>query len=130
MRGYMRQMHGNPFQRHMIAEINTAFSPALIVLDGVDAFVDGGPREGTRVQANVILAGTDRIAIDAVGVAILRHLGTTPQVSDGAIFQQDQIARAVELGLGVDSPDKIEVVTADEESEQLAVRIRSLLARG
>ena len=30
-------------QRRMIAEINTAYTPALIVMDGVEAFISGGP---------------------------------------------------------------------------------------
>ena len=68
------------------------------------------------VQSNVILAGTDRVAIDAVGVALLRHFGTTPEVSQGAIFEQEQIARAVELKIGVTSPKQIELVTGDPES--------------
>jgi len=126
---YTKTLHASPHIRSMIAEINTAFRVDLIVLDGVDTFVDGGPAVGTRVQANVMLAGDDRIAVDAVGVAILRHLGTTPEVSRGPIFAQEQIARAVELGLGVDSPAKIEIVTGDAESEAYAAVIREILAQ-
>ena len=85
----------------MIAEVNAAYRPELIVLDGVEAFVTGGPDRGKLVDAGVVLAGTDRVAVDAVGVALLRHFGTTPEVSRGTIFQQEQIARAVQLGLGV-----------------------------
>jgi uncharacterized protein (DUF362 family) len=124
---YMRELHGSPYQRLMIAEINTAYTPALIVMDGVEAFVDGGPDSGTKVKAGVVLAGTDRIAVDAVGVAILRLFGTTREVSRGKIFEQEQIARAVELGLGVESPAKIEIVTADADSEAYAGRITELL---
>lgn len=40
------------------------------MLDGIEAFVDGGPAKGQRKQADVILVGTDRIAIDAVGLSI------------------------------------------------------------
>lgn len=126
---YMREMHTSPYQRQMIAEINTAYSPDLIVLDGVDAFVDGGPATGTRVKAGVILAGSDRVAIDAVGVAILRSLGTTPDVSRGTVFEQDQIARAAELGLGIKSPDQIELVTDDAESEALAGKVKDILLK-
>jgi uncharacterized protein (DUF362 family) len=127
---YMNELHSSPHQRQMIAEINTAYSPDLVVLDGVEAFVDGGPHVGKRVNADVMLAGTDRIAIDAVGVAILRLLGTTPEVSRGKLFEQDQIARAVELGLGVTSADRIEIVTGDKESEDYATKVREMLAKG
>lgn len=127
---YMKELHSSPYQRQMIAEINTAYSPNLVILDGVEAFVDGGPASGTRVEAGVMLASTDRVAIDAVGVAILRLLGTTPEVSRGAIFEQDQIARAAELGLGVSSAEGIELVTGDAESEAFAAHVSEILARG
>jgi len=126
---YMQELHSSPHQRQMIAEINTAYSPDLVVLDGVEAFVDGGPHRGTRVEAKVMLAGTDQVAIDAVGVAILRLLGTTPEVSLGPIFEQEQIARAAELGLGVSSAKQIQLITGDAGSEAFAARVRDILAR-
>lgn len=125
---YMEELHSSLYQRKMIAEINMAYRPSLIVMDGVEAFVNGGPAQGRKVSSEVILAGTDPIAIDAVGVAILRMFGTTPQVSRGKIFEQEQIARAVELELGVDSPAKIQFLTEDEDSEIYADAIRQQLA--
>ena len=124
---FMRELHDSPHQRRMIAEINAAYRPALIVLDGVEAFVKGGPDRGTLVNAGVVLAGTDPIAIDAVGVAVLRHFGTTPEVSRGAIFEQEQIARAVQLGLGVSGPRQIELLTGDRDSADFAGKIRAIL---
>lgn len=124
---YMREMHASPNQRKMIAELNWPFKPDLIVLDGIEAFVEGGPATGKRVRPEVMLAGNDRVAIDAVGVAILRHFGTTPEVSNGPIFKQEQIARAVELGLGVDSPEKIEIITDGKDSEDFAAAIKKIL---
>src|SRR4030043_1588431 len=112
---YMQELHSSPHQRQMIAEINTAYSPDLVVLDGIEAFIDGGPARGTKVEAGVMLAGTDRVAIDAVGVAILRLLGTTPEVSRGPLFEQEQIARGAELGLGVSSAKQIQLVTGDDD---------------
>jgi len=126
---YMQELHSSPYQRQLIAEINTAYSPDIVLLDGVEAFVDGGPARGTRVDARVMLAGNDRVAIDAVGVAILRWLGTTPEVSRGLIFEQGQIARAAELGLGVKSAGQIEIVTGDPESEAFAGKIREVLLK-
>jgi uncharacterized protein (DUF362 family) len=125
--GYMNELHSSPNQRLMIAEINAAYQPALVVLDGMEAFTSGGPDRGNLVQPGVVLAGSDRVAIDAIGVAILRYFGTTPEVSRGPIFQLEQIARAVELGLGVREPDQIELVTGDEESEAFATDILGIL---
>ena len=124
---YMSELHSSPHQRKMIAEINSAYRPDLVVLDGGEALVDAGPDTGKKVDAQVILAGTDRVAIDAVGVAILRYFGTTPAVSQGTVFQQEQIARAVALGLGVDAPEKIELITDDPDSAAYAEEIRQVL---
>ena len=124
---FMGELHGSPHQRRMIAEINVGYRPDLIVLDGVEAFVTGGPDQGKRVAAEVVLAGTDRVAVDAVGVALLRHFGTTPEVRRGAIFDQEQIARAVQLGLGVTGPGAIELVTGDADSAAYAKTIRAIL---
>ncbi len=125
---YMSELHASrKFQRDMIAEINSVYKPDLIVMDGIITFVDGGPMEGTRVDANVFVAGTDKVAIDAVGVALLRILGTTPKVRKGSIFEQTQIKRAVELGVGIDSPDKIEFLTDSIESEKLVSQIKEKL---
>lgn len=66
------------------------------------------------------------MALDAVGVAILRHFGTTAEVSAGPVFGQEQIARAVELGLGVSGPAGIELVTGDDESAAFA----AIVAKG
>jgi uncharacterized protein (DUF362 family) len=125
----MSELHSSEHQREMIAEINSVYKPDLIVMDGVITFVDRGPMEGTRVEGNVFVAGTDKIAIDAVGVAILRMLGTTPEVTKGPIFEQDQIKRAVELELGVTSPLDIEFLTDSEESAKLVSQIKEKLAQ-
>ncbi|NVM46299.1 MAG: DUF362 domain-containing protein [Candidatus Lokiarchaeota archaeon] len=120
----MTELHSSKYQREMIAEINRVYNPDLIVMDGVITFVDRGPMEGTRVEANIFVAGTDKIAIDAVGVAILRILGSTPEVSNGSIFEQDQIKRAVELGLGISSLNEIEFLTDSEDSRELVAGIK------
>jgi uncharacterized protein (DUF362 family) len=125
---FMSELHSSPNQRRMIAEINAAYKPSLIVLDGVEAFTTGGPHEGKKVASEVVLAGTDRVAIDAVGVAILRHFGTTPEVEKGKIFEQEQIAQAVKLGIGINSPDRIEFLTDDKESAAYVGKIKKLLA--
>jgi uncharacterized protein (DUF362 family) len=125
---YMGDLHSSPHQRLMIAEINQAYSPALVLLDGVEAFVDGGPESGRKVRPGVILAGSDRVAVDVVAVALLRSLGTTEAVARGPLWQQEQIRRAVELGLGAASADRIEIVTADAAGRAMADDLRRLMA--
>jgi uncharacterized protein (DUF362 family) len=127
---FMKQLHGSPDQRRMIAEINTAYKPSFVVLDGLVAFVDQGPMTGPRKEAGVFLAGTDRVAIDAVGLAILKDLGSNEAIMKPKIFEQDQISWAATLELGASSPDGIEIVTGDDASAAYADRIRPILASG
>jgi uncharacterized protein (DUF362 family) len=127
----MTELHTSVInQRNMIAEMNTAYKPALIVMDGVEAFTTGGPMSGTRWKADLTFASTDRIAIDAVGVAALKMHGTTRKIQDKKIFDMDQIRRAVELGLGATGPDEIELVPVDEDSEKIVEEIRTVLTNG
>ena len=127
---YMSELHQSPHQRKLIAEINAPFKPDLIVLDGIDVFVDGGPMNGKRAQGNVFLASADRVAIDAVGLAVLKSLGSNPQIMNTKIFEQEQIARAAEIGLGATSPSEIEVVAADKQSRKYRDRVAELLNKG
>ena len=127
---YMKELHTSPYQRKMIAEINAPFKPDLIVLDGIDAFVDGGPMNGKRAKGNVFLASTDRVALDAVGVAILKTLGSNDQIMQQKIFEQEQIARAVEIGLGASSPSEIDVLATDDQSREYRDRVVRMLNKG
>lgn len=125
---YMQELHSSSHQRKLIAEINQIYSPTLVILDGIDAFVEGGPARGKLEHPHVMLASTDRIAIDAVGVTILRDLGTTPEVTNGPVFEQEQIARAVELKLGVQEPSEIIIRGADETSNLYADHLQKMLS--
>jgi uncharacterized protein (DUF362 family) len=124
---YMDELHQSFYQQEMIAEINQPFSPDIIVLDGIDAFTDGGPMTGKRAKGNVFLASTDRVAIDAVGVAVLKTLGSNSAIMNRKVFDQRQIARASDLGIGVSSPSEIEIIPADPESEALKTEVNNAL---
>jgi uncharacterized protein (DUF362 family) len=127
---YMGELHGTSSQRQMIAEINQLYRPAMLVMDGLKAFTDGGPESGRLVEPRVMVFGTDRVAVDAVGVAILRMYGGNATISRGRIFDQEQIARAVQLGLGAKGPDQIDLATDDPESRRFADRVRQVLNQG
>lgn len=127
----MRELHTSSLSmRKMIAEINQVYMPSLILLDGIESFVDGGPMTGTRKKADVILAGTDRIAIDTVGLSILKELGSNKNIMGKKIFEQEQIARAVDLGLGIRRPEEIEIITDDTNSKKYADVLTSILLKG
>jgi uncharacterized protein (DUF362 family) len=121
---FMGELHSSPHQRLMIAEINKFYRTDLIVMDATDAFSTGGPDKGKLIHPGVMIAGADRIAIDAVGVALLRSYGTMRDVTEGKIFEQEQIARAAEMGIGIGSAAAIRLVPLDKAAESVAERIQ------
>ncbi len=123
---YMGELHSSSNMRKMIAEINQVYSPGLILMDAMKVFTDGGPSYGDRESPNLVVAGTDRIAIDAVGIAILKTLGSNEEIMGTDAFQQEQIKRAIELGLGVDGPDKINLI-GNEKTQSVISEIRTHL---
>lgn len=127
MYDYMWELHGSPFQRQMIAEINSHYSVDVVVMDGLEAFVSGGPEQGKRVSPGVLLASRDRVAVDAVGVSILKLYGAGGKVGDADVFEQDQLRRAAELGFGVKSADEIQLTPLNSESRADAERIEAVL---
>lgn len=127
----MRELHTSFLSiRKMIAEINLAYVPSLILLDGIEAFADGGPAKGERKRADVIIAGSDRVAVDATGLAVLKEIGSNRAIMEKKIFGQEQIARAVELGIGVNDPSGIDIITGDEKSRRYSERLLEILSRG
>lgn len=127
MYDYMWELHGSPFQRQMIAEINSHYNLDLVLMDGIKAFVTGGPEKGKEVEPNLLLASRDRVAIDAVGVAILKMYGAKGKVGETAVFEQDQLKRAAELGFGVKSGDEIQLTPLNDESLEDVERIEEVL---
>lgn len=81
-----------------IAELNTAVKPNLVVMDARKCFINKGPCAGTVRAPGLILAGTDRVALDIEGVTIIQEFegnslaGSEPR-------ELPQIRRALELGV-------------------------------
>jgi hypothetical protein len=48
-------------------------------------------------------------------------------VSEGRVFEQAQIARAVELELGARRPQDVRILTGDDASEAFSAEIRPLI---
>ena len=127
MYDYMWELHGSPNQRKMIVEINSFYSVDFVLMDGIKAFVTGGPDKGTLVEPKLLLASRDRVAIDAAGVAILKMYGAKGKVGEADIFDQDQLKRAAELGFGVKSASEIQLTPLNSESRVETEKIDRIL---
>ncbi|UCF73385.1 MAG: hypothetical protein JSW35_02725 [Deltaproteobacteria bacterium] len=70
------------------------------------------------------------MATNAVGLPILKVLGSNDAIMNWKILEQEQTERAVELGLGASSPSEIDIVSTDRESHEYCKGVRQMLMRG
>lgn len=98
-----------------IAQINQAFTPSLVVMDGYSAIISGGPTKNDRPSGapssfsggvigkpKVFIVSTDRIAADVAGIAVLKTLSPDYEaIHDTKPFSNPQIKAAVTAGLGI-----------------------------
>jgi len=121
------ELQQSPHPGRLIAELNQGYHPSLIVVDGVEAVVEPTLPRVNR-SAGLILAGTDRVAVDAVGAAALTLLGAD---LGGRIFDLEQIAWGLILRVGINRPSQIKLVAAaDSDSRRFAGQLSEQLARG
>ncbi|OGP78130.1 MAG: hypothetical protein A2V86_03020 [Deltaproteobacteria bacterium RBG_16_49_23] len=99
----------------VIAELNLAYTPDLNIIDGTRLMVEGGPWKGRAIDANLIIATGDRIAADVAGLGVLKHYSDLPQIRGVDVWEQRQVKRAIELGMGAKGKDEIELREIDLE---------------
>lgn len=124
---YMNELHASRYQCSMIAEVNQVYFPALVIMDAVQVFIKGGPESGEVACPEIIAASRDRIAIDCVGLAILRLFGAESLSKPEALFAHEQLRRAAELGLGIHSEAEIELVAEDKAGRSMADQLEGLI---
>ncbi|NIM44157.1 MAG: DUF362 domain-containing protein [Nitrososphaeria archaeon] len=124
-RGYL---HLKKEMNSLIAELNLAYQPALVILDGMKCFVTGGPAKGDIAQPEVIIAGDDRVAIDAVGAAILKFHKAVGIV-DKSVKDHEQLDHASKIGLGNLNIHEISLRTANLAGDERFTEILSYIER-
>jgi len=82
----------------VIVDVNTVIKPVLTVIDGFVGMEGNGPINGTPVKMNLIIAGKDVVATDAVAIKVM---GINP-------YEVKHVYRAYEKGLG--NLEKIQVL--------------------
>jgi uncharacterized protein (DUF362 family) len=95
--GERRAMHMSNLEEKA-AEVNLAWQPDLIVMDGRKAFVTEGPDKGELVEPGIIMGSGDMVAIDVEALKVLQSYGADNRL-DGDPYQLPQIATALKHGL-------------------------------
>lgn len=103
-----------------IAQINSGFTPSLIIQDGYKAIISGGPtvadkppgapstwKGGVVGNPKIFIVSTDRIAADVGGIAVLQTVSPDYElITKTTPFENPQIKAAVAAGLGIGGPDE------------------------
>ncbi len=85
-----------------LVNIHRLIKPVLSIIDGLTGQEDFGPVSGIPKQMNLLIGGTNPVAVDAVA---MRIMGLDPTISPPVLLAYHQ-------GLGPIEPEKIQVVGA------------------
>jgi uncharacterized protein (DUF362 family) len=96
--GERRALHARHLNQK-IAELSLCWQPDLIIMDGREAFVSGGPDKGRLVRPELILTSGDLIAVDVEAMKILLSYGAKNKLFADP-WQSPQIVTALKHGLG------------------------------
>jgi uncharacterized protein (DUF362 family) len=96
--GQRRGIHRGNLEQKAV-EINLAWQPDLIIMDGRKAFVSGGPDKGDLVQPRLIMASGDMVAIDVEGLKVLLSYRAKNRLPENP-WESPQIVTALKHHLG------------------------------
>ncbi|MGN0250137.1 MAG: DUF362 domain-containing protein [Oliverpabstia sp.] len=102
--GHTRYPNADSFAR-MLIDLNQMIRPRLCILDGVVAMDGNGPTSGDPVSMNLILMGTDPVAVDSVFCHMV-HLD--PELVPTNVYGR-------RMGLGTWKKEEIQLLTPDGE---------------
>jgi uncharacterized protein (DUF362 family) len=108
--------HNTTILFNQVAQINKAFTPSLVIADGYEAVISGGPtmndkpsgapstwKGGITGSPKVFIVSTDRIAADVAGISVLQTLSPSYEaVTKTKPFAAPVIKAAIAAGgLGI-----------------------------
>jgi len=107
-----------------VAQINKGITPSLVIMDGYQAVISGGPtmndkpagapagwKGGITGDPKVFIVSTDRIAADVAGIAVLQTVSPAYEaVNKTKPFANPMIKAAIAAGgLGISTPDEFDM---------------------
>lgn len=105
-----------------LGELVGARPPDLVLLDAIDV----APAPGRTERCGVFVAGIDPLAVDAVGLALLRRHSPVAALAEGSIFDLPLFAGMRGRHGLISSPRQIDFLT-DTESVSLVNELREQL---
>ena len=111
----------------LLCDIAQLVPPALVIMDGITGMQGRGPINGYAINADVILGGTDPVAVDATSMRLI-HLDP---------YSSKHVKMAAKRGIGRIAEDGIEIdgdferlrVKVEAAHEDWAIKLLNLLSR-
>jgi uncharacterized protein (DUF362 family) len=111
----------------LLCDIALLVPPRLSIMDGIIGMQGRGPINGYPINANVIIGGTDEVAVDATG---MRLIGLDP-------YSSGHVRLAAERGIGVIAAEDIEIdgdlekhrLTIEPAAQDWAIKLLNLFSR-
>lgn len=101
--GFIKPFHRVHFHlrnlQEKIAELNKIIKADLIIGDARKCFINQGPARGKIAEPNLILASTDRVAIDVEAIKIIQSFKGNSLRNINPL-ELPQIKKAIEFGIG------------------------------
>ena len=73
--------------------------PDLIIMDGRKCFIGGGPAKGKIENPGLILASTNRVAVDVEGIRVIQEFRGNSLKNINPL-EMTQIKKSIEFGIG------------------------------
>ena len=102
--GHTKYSNADSFAR-MLIDLNQKVSPRLCIMDGIVAMDGNGPTSGDPISMNLLLMGTDPVAVDSVFCHLV-HLD--PELVPTNVYGE-------KMGLGTWKTEEIQILTPDGE---------------
>lgn len=104
------RLHFGGHFEERVAELALPVTPSLVIVDGRLCYTRGGPCYGVTRRANVLLAGSDRVALDVQGMREVQRIPGNALSRDPWSYRQ--LRHALALGLGARCDAEIALVEA------------------
>ena len=125
-------LHNGEAHDAKVAELNTVYSADLVVADATKMITGRGPTFRNVVEPGIIVVGSNRVATDAVCVALMK-MNWAKRVSEIRVLEHEQFKVARRLGLGSPRMDDIDLrvsnLTEDSGFEDVVNGIREELGQ-
>jgi uncharacterized protein (DUF362 family) len=103
-------LHDGKAHHRKLVELNLAYSADLVFADATEIITGYDPPRAA--EPGIIVAGGNRVATDAVCVALMKHYGAE-RVLNRPVLGHEQLVIGEELGLGSPRLDKIDLRKSD-----------------